>query len=109
MITWCCACNYKPCSRMGILEQTTIVWQLKTRFPGAKFIHKGQVQLLILAFENPEIATNVHCYCGTNQECCVAIKKKDPTLLIRGVILHKPIPMWLTLSRMFCIPYTRRC
>jgi hypothetical protein len=94
---------------MGILEHTKIVWQLKTRFPGAKFIHKGPVQLLILAFEDPEITMNGHCYCGTNQECCVAVKKKDPTLLVRGVILHKLIPMWLTLSRTCCIPYTIRC
>jgi len=54
------------------------------------------VQLVILAFEDPEITMNVHCYCGTNQECCVAIKKKHPTLFVRGVVLHKPILMWLT-------------
>jgi hypothetical protein len=58
-ITHYCACNYKQCSRMGILEQTKIVWQLNTRFPGAKFIHNVQVQLLLLAFEDPEITVNV--------------------------------------------------
>jgi hypothetical protein len=44
---------------MGILEQTKIVWQLNIRFPGAKFIHKIPVQLLLLAFEDPEITANV--------------------------------------------------
>jgi len=69
-----------------MLEQTKIVWHLKTRFPGAKCVHKGPVQLLILAFEDHEITMNAHCYCGTNHDCSVAIKKNDPTLLVRGVI-----------------------
>ena len=74
MITWYCACNYMPCSRMGILKQTKIMLQLNSRFPGAKFKQKGPVQLLILAFEDPEITMNVHCYCETIQECCATIK-----------------------------------
>ena len=62
-----------------------------------------------LEFKSPDITINSKGYCGTLRILHTAINRKYPGMLIIGVCIITPIPMWPTLSRRCCILCTTGC
>jgi hypothetical protein len=61
---------------------------LEASIPGAKSI---QTEVLMLAFTGHHITMNAQHYCGTFQDLYSAIKRKLPSMLVRGVMLQDNI------------------
>jgi hypothetical protein len=75
--------------------------------PGAKSI---QARPLMLAFRDPDITINAEHYYGTRRGLYVAIKRKCPSMLVRGVYCTAvPIPTWPILSRTYYTVCPWRC
>ena len=55
-----------------------------------------------LVFKGADNTINAEGYCGTLRILHTVIKRKYSTMLIIGVCVISPIPMWPTLSRTCC-------